>query len=330
MSVAAPLAAPAGPVAASDARARAEAPAPRVGVDRSVAVPLLLVHVVALGLAPFTFTWAGLVACSALYLFTGFGVTAGAHRLHTHRTYTPRPILREILSFAFLASAQGSIQRWVRDHAIHHRHTDDPGDPHSPVRDGLFHAHVGWLWKKPPSKEEARALYARFTAGLEPGWVGRRLGSGPGLVALHLGVAGLAWAVGATLEAGLTPGALVTGWRTGLSVVTWGVALRIVLVMHSTFLVNSVAHRYGYRNHPTPDDSRNHAGVALVALGEGWHNNHHARPAAANNGFHRWWEVDLTFLLLVALGAVGLLSDLHVWRADKGRMERWFRARPTS
>ena len=128
--------------------------------------------------------------------------------------------------------------------------------------------------------------------------------------------------LGALLEAGFAANAPLAGWHTGLSLVVWGVALRIVAVMHGTFLVNSVAHRWGDQPGPTRDQARNNALVAVLALGEGWHNNHHARPAAANNGFFRWWELDFTFVVLVALGAVGLLHDLRVWRG--GRMETWF------
>lgn len=299
-------------------------PSTRAGVDASIAIPLLLVHLVGLGLAPFTFTREGLVACVMLYLFTGFGVTAGAHRLFTHRTFTPAPIVRELLALAFLMSAQGSIHRWVRDHGIHHRYSDQPSDPHSPAVHGLSGAHLGWLWQKPPSRSEERALYARWTRGLDPGRVGRFFQSGARLAALHLGAIVIAYAMGAFLEAGFSADALLRGHHTGVSLIVWGIFLRIVLVLHSTCAVNSAAHRWGTRRHPTRDGSTNNWLVAILALGEGWHNNHHHRPAAANNGFFAWWEVDLTFLLLLALGAVGLLHDLKVYDARRQRTIVWF------
>ena len=300
------------------------APSPRVGLDLTVAAPLLLVHVLALGLAPFTFTWTGLAVAVALYLFTGFGVTAGAHRLFTPRSYRAAPIVRDLLALGFLMSAQGSLERWVRDHGIHHRFSDEAGDPHSPRLQGFAGAHVGWLWKKPPSRDEARALYTRWTRGLDLGRLGRFFRSGPRLAALHYGVFVVAYVTGALIEAGVSPGALVRGWHTGVSVLVWGVLLRIVLVLHSTFFVNSAAHVWGSRRYATDDGSRNLWWVGLVALGEGWHNNHHRHAAAANNGFHAWWEIDLTFLLLLGLGAVGLVHDVKVWRAGAGRMEIWF------
>jgi fatty-acid desaturase len=262
-----------------------------------------------------------------MYLFTGFGVTAGAHRLFTHRTFAPVPIVRDLLALAFLMSAQGSLERWVRDHSIHHRHSDLPSDPHSPRQHGFFAAHVGWLWKKPASRDEARALYIRWTRGLNAGRAGRFFRSGGRLAALHLGVVYAAYIVGAFMESGVSLEALLRGWHTGVSFVVWGVLLRIVLVMHSTFFVNSAAHLWGGRRYETRDDSRNLWWVAVMALGEGWHNNHHGRPSAANNGFHAWWEFDLTFLLLLALGTLGLVHDVKVWRPTKGHTESWFRGR---
>jgi stearoyl-CoA desaturase (delta-9 desaturase) len=295
--------------------AEREAPSARSGFDASVGLPLLGVHLLGLGLAPFTFTWPGLWACAALYLVTGLGVTAGAHRLFTHQSFTPRPLLREALALSFLLAAQGSVARWVRDHHLHHRFADRDGDPHSPVvGSGFVHAHLGWLWQQPPSRAETTRLYLKWTRRLDAGVLGRALASGPALAALHAG-----FALGV-----FGAGALWGGPRLGLSLLVWGVLLRIVLVMHSTFLVNSAAHLWGARRYDTRDRSRNSAVVALLALGEGWHNNHHHRAAAANNGFHRWWELDLTFAVLVALGAVGLLRDLRVWHAREERMVIWF------
>jgi stearoyl-CoA desaturase (delta-9 desaturase) len=311
------------PVGSADPLASTPPPSPRVGVDPWVAAPLLVVHVLGLGLAPVTFTPTGLVALAVGYLVTGFGVTAGAHRLVTHRSFRASPLVHDALVLAFLLSAQGSLQRWVRDHALHHRYSDRPGDPHSPRLDGLLTAHLGWLWRAPPSRDEARDLYARFTRGVAFGRVAAFFRTGPRLAALHGGAVVAAYVVGALVEGGPHPAALVTGWRTGLSVVVWGVLLRIVLVLHGTLLVNSAAHRWGGRRHDALDDARNNAVVAVTALGEGWHHNHHARPSAANHG-HAWWELDPTFALIRLLGALGLARDVKVWDAARGRLEvRW-------
>ena len=166
-----------------------------------------------------TFTRAGLVAFAVLYVLTGLGITAGAHRLFTHRTFTPSRPLREALALLFLLAAQGSIARWVRDHQVHHRHSDGPGDPHSPT-DGFWHAHLGWLWGRPP-RDEARALYARWTRDLDAGHVGRLFAGGAPLAALHLGFAIALYLLGALLEAGFAANAPLAGWHTGLSLVVW-------------------------------------------------------------------------------------------------------------
>ncbi len=294
-------------------------PSPRTGTDWSVAGPLLAVHALGLGLAPLTASAPGAAALAVGYVLTGFGVTVGAHRLFAHRAFRPHPLVREALALLFLLAAQGSVHRWVRDHALHHRYSDGDGDPHSP-RDGALHAHFGWLWGAPPSPAEARALYERTCAGLDAGAVGRFFRAPLRLALLHLGVIGV---VGGT-------GLALGGPPLAASLVVWGVLLRIVLVMHSTFLVNSACHLWGARPYPSGDTSRNLAWVALLALGEGWHNNHHHRPAAANNGFHHLWQLDPSFLVILLLGGLGLASDVRVWRADPGRLETWWPSREGS
>jgi stearoyl-CoA desaturase (delta-9 desaturase) len=267
----------------------------------------------------------GLCACVALYLFTGLGVTAGAHRLFTHRSFEPTPLFREVLALAFLLSAQGPLRRWVRDHLIHHRYSDRRSDPHSPAQDGFFAAHLGWLWKKPPTRDEDLALYTRYTPALDPGRLGRFFGNARRLLALQVGVLVAAYLIGALFDQGLSRGVLLRPSHTGLSLVVWGVLFRIVLVMHVTFLVNSAAHTYGSQPYDGGDGSRNLFWVGLLTLGEGWHNNHHHRSSAANHGFHRFWELDITFLLLMLLGVLGLVHDVKVFRPDTGRIELWWK-----
>jgi stearoyl-CoA desaturase (delta-9 desaturase) len=149
------------------------------------------------------------------------------------------------------------------------------------------------------------------------------------LVAVHLSVIAGMYLLGAIASAGWHWAALYDGWYGGLSCLVWGVFLRIISVLHATSLVNSAAHFWGYRRYATPEESRNNAWVALLSLGEGWHNNHHNRPSAANQGFHRWWEFDISFLVLVLLGWVGALHDLRYFCARTGKTELWFR-RPSS
>ena len=262
-----------------------------------------------------------------MYLVSGLGVTIGAHRYFTHATFVPRPWLRHLLALMFLASAQGSLLRWVRDHHIHHRYSDQDGDPHSPQHDtGFWYAQLTWLWKMPPSRAENKRLYEQYVAKLGADRFLRRCAQPGVLVGLHLAVIALVYALGAIVEGGWALESLADGWQMGLSCVIWGIFLRIICVLHATSLVNSAAHLWGYRSYATPEQSRNNWWVAIVSLGEGWHNNHHSRPAAANQGFHRWWEFDLSFCMLLMLGAVGALHDLRVFRARTGKTELWFRS----
>ncbi|MFN8397430.1 MAG: acyl-CoA desaturase [Bacteroidia bacterium] len=297
----------------------------RSGTDWSIAAPLALAHLVALA-APWTFTWAGFLCLVSMYLVSGFGVTAGAHRLFTHVSFVAKPILRRALAVMFLLSAQGSLLRWVRDHHIHHAYADHPGDPHSPkLEGGFWHAHLTWLWEAPASREENKRLYQRFGGGLHSEALLRNTARGEFLLGFHLVVMAIVYAAGALSEAGFVLNALWVGWQTGLSCVVWGVFLRIILVLHATSFVNSAAHLWGYRTYTTREGSRNNWWVAIVSLGEGWHNNHHGRPAAANQGFHRWWEVDVTFIFLLVMGWVGLASDMRVYRPRVGKTEVWFK-----
>lgn len=313
------------PSLSKQSRVRNKIPSARTGIDLSVALPLLLVHVLGLALAPFTFTWTGFWLLLSLGYMTGFGVTAGVHRLFTHETYKASKALEWILAILFLLSAQGSLARWVRDHFIHHRYADDEGDPHSPVhRGGFWHAQLYWLWKKPPNREESKYLYETYTPTLKKRpWI-RSISNPHFLTFLHLGMIALMYSIGAWVEAGPEPDFLMQGWHTGLSFVVWGVFLRIIYTLHMTSLVNSASHIWGYRSYKGKDDSRNNWWVAILTMGEGWHNNHHQRPAAANQGFHKWWELDLTFILLLFLGCLGLLRDLRVYRAKKNKTEVWF------
>lgn len=301
--------------------------AERTGIDWSIAVPLALAHGMALA-APWTFSWVGLGCLLVMYLVSGLGVTAGAHRLFTHAAFVAHPLLRRALAVMFLLSAQGSLLRWVRDHHIHHAFADQDGDPHSPgLKGGFWHAHLTWLWEAPASREENKRLYQRFGGGLHGEGFLRATSRGGFLLGFHLGIMAAVYALGAVVEVGWVPEALWAGWQTGASCVVWGVFLRIILVLHATSFVNSAAHLWGYRSYETREGSRNNWWVALVSLGEGWHNNHHGRPAAANQGFHRWWEADVTFLFLLLMASLGLASNLRVYRPQTGKTTLWFRRR---
>jgi sn-2 palmitoyl-lipid 9-desaturase len=261
------------------------------GIDWPVLIWIIGVHAAALT-APFFFSWSGLAICLALYWVTGsLGVCLGYHRLLTHGSFNTWKPVR--LFFAWLGgvSGEGSALLWVANHRKHHAFSDQEGDPHSP-RDGGLWSHILWMFPKRTSAELA-AHISRWAPDLD-----RERG-------LHfLQNTFLLWHVliGGGLLAG---GWWLGGPRLGISWLVWGLALRMVIVFHVTWLVNSASHMWGYRNYETTDDSRNLWWVGLLAFGEGWHNNHHAYQRMAKHG-HRWWEVDVTYWGIVALEKLGL------------------------
>jgi len=239
--------------------------------------------------------WSDLAILAVTYLVTAFGVTIGFHRLLTHRSFATHRGIAYLLAVLGSMSVQGPVIGWVADHRKHHAHTDADGDPHSPhvghgsgLR-GLWHAHVGWLFR-----HQGRAMHARHAADLIEDRGMRAISDAflP-LVALSLAIPfGLGW-----LLTGSAAGAL-TGFL-------WGALVRIFFVHHVTWSINSVCHFYGRRRFATADHSTNVFWLAPVTLGESWHHNHHAFPRAAIHGL-RWWELDLSGLVIRLMKRAGL------------------------
>jgi len=256
--------------------------------------------------------WGGLVTgrdlaiFAVMYLLTGFGVTVGYHRLLTHRSFTAPPAVRGTFAVLGSMSLQGAVIHWVADHRKHHTFTDEPGDPHSPhlhggdgalgVLKGWWHAHTGWLFDRGISE---RASARRFAPDLRKDpvirFVDRKFFH---WVALGLAIPFLAGLVlsGFSLTAGLTA-------------LLWGGLARIFLQHHATWSVNSICHMYGSRPFDTGDESRNNWIVALVAMGEGWHHNHHAFPTSARHGL-TLRQFDPSYWLILGLERLGLASDV--------------------
>ncbi len=246
-------------------------------------------------LAPFTFSWSGLAICAVLYAIVGFGITMGYHRLLTHRSFkTPRFVERLLSLFGSLAT-QGGPLRWVAVHRIHHQHSDTDDDPHTPLH-GWWWAHMLWWMPYVPALDD-KGRYLRYVADLARDPVHRFLEKYHIVPSLVL--AGLLYGVG-QLCGGL-----------GLSWLVWGLFVRTALLYHATWLVNSATHTWGYRSHETHDHSTNLWWVAILSLGEGWHNNHHAFPRSARHGL-RWWEFDATYLLIRILSVFGLARHIHL------------------
>jgi stearoyl-CoA desaturase (delta-9 desaturase) len=247
--------------------------------------PLVAAHLalVAIPFVEFSF-WCAL-AMLTISRFVGLGVTAGFHRLLAHRAFKTSRFVQFLLVAAGCAALQKGPLWWVAQHRRHHAHSDTEGDPHSPVVKSFLHAHLGWLFHDP-----ARAD-AKFV---------RDLAKYPELVWLDR-----LWVLPGVLVAGACYALL--GWPG----VVYGYCLTVVLVAHVTFGINSFGHRFGRRRFETPDDSRNNAPLGVLALGEGWHNNHHHHPRSARHGL-AWWEHDETYLFIRLLAWLRLARDVKL------------------
>jgi stearoyl-CoA desaturase (delta-9 desaturase) len=277
-------------------------------VDWPYAISFTIYHTLALlAFVPWFFSWPGLVSCLlGIYVFGTLGINLCYHRMLTHRSFTCPKWLEHILAIIGVCSLQDTPARWVAVHRMHHQHSDESEDPHSPLVT-FFWGHMGWLLV--PNNRLARfELFERYCKDLLRDRFYFILERKLFWVWVNLA----AWAVFFTL--GFVPGWLVTGnalagVQLGLSLLVWGVFLRTVIVWHITWSVNSVTHLWGYRNYDTDENSRNNVFVGFVSNGEGWHNNHHAQPRAAAHG-HKWWEFDVTYLSICALRAVGLARNV--------------------
>jgi stearoyl-CoA desaturase (delta-9 desaturase) len=243
-------------------------------------------HLVALGgVIALGWSWWGLALAVLLYLPRLFFVTAGYHRYFSHRSYKTSRAMQFVLAFGAEVSAQKGVLWWAAHHRRHHKMSDQPGDLHSVKQSGFWWSHMGWLMARDFEETDAAAIkdFAKYP---ELRWLDRNYLVPPVIVAL------------VTLAIG--------GWFA----LVWGFFVSTVLAWHGTFTINSLSHLIGARPYETTDDSRNNFALALITLGEGWHNNHHHYQVAARQGF-RWYQVDLTYYGLKALSAVGLVKDLH-------------------
>jgi stearoyl-CoA desaturase (delta-9 desaturase) len=277
--------------------------------DRLATGAVTVLPVLALGLVVWQ-AWGSALHASdiavffIMYLATGLGVTVGFHRLFTHRSFKAKRPVVAILAVLGSAAIEGPVISWVADHRKHHAFSDQEGDPHSPhvghepgwrgTLGGLFHAHVGWLFLH--DQRGKRTRYApdlladpivRYVDRTFLVWVVAGLGA----------AFGLGWAIGGSLHTALT----------GL---LWGGAMRMLVLHHATYSINSLCHSFGRRRFDTKDRSRNLMWLALPSMGEAWHNNHHAFPTSAAHGM-RPWEIDPSMMLITLLERMGLAWDVQ-------------------
>jgi stearoyl-CoA desaturase (delta-9 desaturase) len=244
-----------------------------------------IVHLCALGVIGVGFSWQGVLLCIGSYYLRMFGVTAGFHRYFSHRAFRLNRFWQFVLAFLAMTSAQKGVLWWASNHRHHHRYSDEPEDIHSPVQDGFYWSHIGWILAPQPAGTD----FSRIPD----------LAKYPELRRLDKNqyVPTLLYAVALTLAFG--PAGLFYGYF-----------LATVLLWHGTFAINSVMHVFGKRVFDTTDDSRNSMIFALLTMGEGWHNNHHHHPGSAAQGF-RWWQIDMTYYGLVLLEKVRIVQSMN-------------------
>ena len=250
--------------------------------------------------ALFMFSWHALAVALFLYwMCTGLGISMGYHRLHTHRSYQVPLALEYFFAVCGTLTLEGGPIFWVATHRIHHQKSDQPGDPHSP-RDGGWWSHMGWLLVG-ESKHSDTPQMSKYAPDLAKDRFYVWLDYYHWVPMILLGV--LLFALG------------------GISLMLWGICLRVVVGLHTTWLVNSATHMWGTRRFATRDDSRNNWLIALMTSGEGWHNNHHAHPTSARHGL-AWYEFDLSWIQIKILMFLGIAKSVRVAKINSAMAER--------
>jgi len=254
-------------------------------------------HIVALA-APFCFSWSMVALFAAGYFVTGcLGITLSYHRQLSHKSFRTPKWLEYALAYCGVLAVQGDPLEWVSSHRYHHLHCDTPLDPHSPF-EGFWWSHAGWLLDH--EAVEARVSDRSNANDMHKQWFYRFLEKT------------YVWHIVASFAALFAIG----GWPA----VVWGGALRTIWVYHITWFVNSASHVWGSQDYNTGDLSRNNWWVGILAFGEGWHNNHHAFEFSARHGL-KWWQVDMTWMIISGLKAVGLASHVKLpSEAQKARL----------
>jgi fatty-acid desaturase len=263
---------------------------------------LIGVHLgAAFAFVPWFFSWTGVIlAVIGLHLFGIIGITVCYHRLLTHRAFACPKWIEHTLAIIGLLGMQDAPARWVAVHRLHHQHADEARDPHSPA-ESFWWSHIGWMLVAHPELTRY-GIYERYAKDIlrdrfyvfmerQIGWI--------------MLASWLAFYFGGFLVVLATGGTLIEAVQFGASLLVWGVFVRVVASWHVAWSINSVTHRFGYRNYETDEDSRNNLVVGLLSGGEGWHNNHHADPRAARFG-HRWFELDAGYRVIRLLELCGL------------------------
>lgn len=249
------------------------------------------------------FGWTDLGLLLGLYVVSAFGITVGFHRLFTHRSFETSEIVKFLFAACGSMAVQGPLLKWVAIHRIHHQHSDEPDDPHSPHQHdgglrgllrGIVHAHMGWFFQPDPANLPSYVADLRKSTALR---------TANALFPV--------WVVISLVIPALLGGLITQSWAGVWTGLIWGGLVRIFLVHHVTWSVNSACHLWGSRTYPNKDESRDNLLFGVLAMGEGWHNSHHAFPTSARHGL-KWWQIDVSYWVIRGLVLVGLAWNLRL------------------
>jgi stearoyl-CoA desaturase (delta-9 desaturase) len=286
----------------------------RLVILTAILAPLLGVLAAPFFVWGWGFHWTDLILLISTYVLTALGITVGFHRLFVHRSFETSMVVKAVFAVLGSMAVEGPLFHWVAQHRRHHQHSDTEADPHSPhhqTHDGgvlgalrsFWFAHIGWFFKPDPTdlspyvKDLAQSPTLRWISALFPLW------------------AALSFAIPAVL------GGLITKtWAGAVTGLIWGGLVRVFLVHHVTWSVNSACHLWGLRPYQSNDESRNNAVFGVLAMGEGWHNTHHAFPTSPRHGLG-WWQIDMSYWVIWTLARLGLAWNLKL-PTKEARLQR--------
>jgi len=285
----------------------------RVVTLAAILIPLAGVVLAAFYLWGWGFHWVDLSLLLGMYVLTSLGITVGFHRLFVHRSFETYTWVKFIWAVLGSMALEGSLFMWVATHRRHHQHSDTPDDPHTPHHHGqglwgflrgFWHAHIGWFFDANPpgmdryTKDLQASPTLRVASALFPVWI----------------------ALGLAIPAALG-GIITQSWAGIWSGLIWGGLVRIFLVHHLTWSVNSACHLWGMRPYRSDDESRNNVFFGIFGMGEGWHNTHHAFPTSARHGL-RWWQIDVSYWVIRAMRLLGLAWNVKLPSKEAQQNER--------
>ena len=262
-----------------------EAPRERTTTQWHNVIALVAIHLITAATIAYEVTWKLVLIAFGTYVLRMFAITGVYHRYFSHRTYKTSRAFQLFLAFLGTTATQKGPLWWAAAHRLHHKHSDTERDLHSPARRGFWYSHIGW-WLGREHERTHFEMIPDFAGYPELRWLDKHYLIGP-------------WTLGIV-------GGLLFGVQGGL----WAYFVSTCFLLHATFTINSLAHVWGSRRYATKDTSRNNFWLALLTMGEGWHNNHHHYMSSTNQGFF-WWEIDITYYILKVLEKLGLVWDLR-------------------